>query len=125
LIGYTPARLREPLPPNWQDGLYGFNGISRAQIEAVKTLRAQLGAPEQPVLVIVLRREGERDNWRNYGALLAITDPYLKNDIIVARLFNPEAVPDFVRRFSGRLVLYQVGATLYTSLADALTLSIE
>jgi 4-amino-4-deoxy-L-arabinose transferase-like glycosyltransferase len=125
LIGYTPARLREPLPPNWQDGLYGFNGISRAQIEAVKALRAQLGAPEQPVLVIVLRREGERDNWRNYGALLAITDPYLKSDIIVARLFNPEAVPDFVRRFSGRLVLYQVGATLYTSLADALTLSIE
>jgi 4-amino-4-deoxy-L-arabinose transferase-like glycosyltransferase len=125
LIGYTPARLREPLPPNWQNGLYGFNGISRAQIEAVKALRAQLGAPEQPVLVIVLRREGERDNWRNYGALLAVTDPYLKSDILVARLFKPEAVPEFVRRFSGRLVLYQVGATLYTSLADALTLSIE
>ncbi|MDW8299857.1 MAG: glycosyltransferase family 39 protein [Anaerolineae bacterium] len=121
LIGYTPARLREPLPPNWQNGLYGFNKISRAQIEAVRALRAQLGASDQPVLVIVLRREGERDNWRDYGALLAITDPYLRSDIIVARVFDAEKVPAFQRRFSERLVLYQVGATLYASLADALT----
>lgn len=122
LIGYTPARLREPLPPNWADGLYGFNGISRAQIEAVRALRAELGAPKQPVLVIVLRREGERDNWRAYGALLALTDPYLKSDIIVARVFDPEAAPDFARRFSERLVLYQIGATLYPSLEAALSL---
>lgn len=125
LIGYTPARLREPLPPNWENGLYGFNKISRAQIEAVRTLRAELGAPEQPVLVIVLRREGERDNWRDYGALLALTDPYLKSDIIVARVFEAEAAPEFERRFSERLVLYQVGATLYASLAEALTPSTQ
>ncbi|MFQ3535912.1 MAG: glycosyltransferase family 39 protein [Aggregatilineales bacterium] len=125
LVGYTPARLREPLPPDHASGLYGFNRVSRAQIEAVKAMRVQLGEPERPVLVIVLRREGERDNWRDYGALLALTDPYLKSDIIVARLFEAEAVPAFQRRFSERLVLYQVGATLYASLADALTPSAQ
>ncbi len=125
LLGYTPARLREPLPPNWSNGLYGYNNISRAQIAAVNAMRAALGAPEQPTLVVVLKREGERDNWRDYGALLALTDPYLKSDIIVARLFEPEEVPEFVRRFPERLVLYQVGATLYASLAQALTPSPE
>ncbi|MCE7945816.1 MAG: hypothetical protein DYG88_00130 [Chloroflexi bacterium CFX4] len=120
LIGYTPARLREPLPPNWENGLYGFNNISRAQLSAIDALRAQLGAPDQPVLIIVLKREDASDNWRNYGATLAATDPYLKSDIIVARVFDAQEAPAFVRRFSERLVLYQVGAVVYASLAEAL-----
>ncbi len=120
---YTPARLREPLPPNWKTGLYGFNKVSRAQLEKVDLMRLALGRRNDPVLIVVLRSpvKGVEDNWRDYGATLAVTDPYLDSDIIVARVFEAEDAPEVVRRFPGRLVLYQIGEQLYSSVEEALT----
>jgi hypothetical protein len=116
VFGYTPERFRESLR-DWPNGLYGFNKVGQYQLQALNKLRD----PGKKVLVIVLRspNPGVEDNWRDYGALMAETSPYLDSDIVVARLFDTDAVEDFKRRFSDRQVLYQVGEEFYRTLDEA------
>jgi hypothetical protein len=116
VIGYTPARFREPMR-DWPGGLYGFNKVGQYQLEAVNRLRQ----PGEKVLVVVLRHPDPtiEDNWRDYGALMAVTSPFLDSEIVVARLFDTDGLAEFTQRFSTRKVLYQVGESLYTSLDDA------
>ena len=120
LLGYTPARFRESMPPDWPNGLYGYNKIGQHQLDALNAMRARYGQPGQPVLIVVLRRQGQEDNWRDYGAAMAVSSPYLDSDIIVARVFEPEDAPEVIQRFPGRLVLYQVGEDLYKAIDDAM-----
>jgi len=79
--------------------------------------------PSKPVLVVVLQdpNPGIDDDWRNYGALMAATSPYLNSDIIVGRVFDKADVDQFVQRFPGRQVLYEVGEKLYRTVDDALS----
>ena len=122
VAGYTPARLNEPLP-GWPGGLYRYNKIGQHQLEAVSMMRAAYAQyADQPVLIIVVRSPvpGVRDNWRDYGAAMAETSPYLDSDIILARVFDPEEIEGFLRRFSGRLVLYQIGEQLHPSVEAAM-----
>lgn len=116
LLGYTPDRFREPLR-DWPNGLYGFNTVGQYQLRNLAALRE----PGKKVLVIILRNPDLRieDNWRDYGALMAETSPYLDSDIVVARLFDTDGLDEFIQRFPGRQVLYQVGEKLYTSVAEA------
>jgi hypothetical protein len=122
LVGYTPARFREPAGERWPNGLYRYNKIGQHQLQAIDDMRAQLGAPDQPVLILILRNPdpGVRDNWRDYGAALAMTSPTLDSEIVVMRIFEKSKIPESVQRFPGRLVLYQVGETLYASAEEAL-----
>lgn len=117
LIGYLPARLSESLP-GWPNGLYGFNKVGRYQLRDLDRLRE----PGRQMLIIVLRDPNPtiEDDWRNYGAYMAETSPFLDSDIIVARFFDPDGVDEFKQRFSGRQVLYQVGERLYPTLEAAL-----
>ena len=118
LIGYTPARLRERLP-DWPNGLYRYNKAGQQEIDALNAMRD----PSKPVLVVVLQdpNPGIDDDWRNYGALMAATSPYLNSDIIVGRVFDKADVDQFVQRFPGRQVLYEVGEKLYRTVDDALS----
>lgn len=119
LAGYTPARFREPLPPNWDQGLYRYNKTGQYQLDAVNAKR---GDDPRPVLLVILRNPNRdiRDNWRDYASMMAVTSPYLDSDIVVARVFEPGEVQEFLRRFPDRLVLYQIGEHLYTSVDEAL-----
>jgi hypothetical protein len=121
LVGYTPARFREPLPPDWDQGLYQYNKASRVQLDAIQALR---GNDPRPVLLVILRNPDReiRDNWRDYAAMMAATSPYLDSDIVVARIFEPDEVQEFLRRFPERLVLYQIGERFYTSVEEALAI---
>jgi hypothetical protein len=121
IAGYTPARFREPLPPDWDQGLYQYNKASRVQLDAIQALR---GNDPRPVLLVILRNPDReiRDNWRDYAAMMAATSPYLDSDIVVARIFEPDEVQEFLRRFPERLVLYQIGEHFYTSVEEALAI---
>lgn len=127
VVGYTPARLREPLPGEWSNGLYGFNRTSQAQLARIEAMReAYATSVDQKVLLVILRTESSGpDNWRDYGAALAQTSPFLDSDIVVARVFDPKESPEIERRFFDRLVLYQIGAQLYPTLEDALNSSTQ
>ncbi len=121
LAGYTPARFQESLA-GWPNGLFRYNKVGRNQIDVIQAMRVKSGHPELPVLIVVLNdpNPAVEDNWRDYGAAMALTSPYLDSDIILARVFTQEDVPDFIRRFPGRQVLYQVGEHLYLSMDEAL-----
>ncbi len=125
VAGYTPDRFREPLPWEegrmWVNGLYGYNKVGQAQLDRIKTMRAQLESPEKPLLRIILKRQpNDDDDWREYGAAMAVSSPYQNGDIIVVRVFEPNAAPEMVRRFPDRAVLYQIGSKLYKSVDEAL-----
>jgi hypothetical protein len=122
LFGYTPARFREPLPPNWNDGLWRYNAIGQGQLDTIQKIREKSGHPTQPVAIMVLHDPDPnvKDNWRYYGAALAETSPFLDSDIVVARVFEVSDIPEFAKRFSNRLVLYQIGQQLYLSVDEAL-----
>ncbi len=121
LTGYTPARFQESLA-GWPSGLFRYNEVGRQQLDAINEMRAKAGNPKQPVLIVVLHNPNPaiEDNWRDYGAAMAETSPYLDSDIIVARVFEKEDAPDLIRRFPGRLVLYQIGQNLYFTVEDAM-----
>lgn len=123
VFGFTPGRLREPLPRDWPNGLYRYNKVGMYQLEAIDAMRAEAGRPNDPVLIVIVKRPTStaQDNWRNYAAALAQTSPFLDSQIVVARIFEPGKVPEIERRFSGRLVLYQVGERLYLSMQEALS----
>jgi len=124
LVGYTPDRLREPLPGEnrmWVNGLYGYNKVSRSQLDTLQAMRVKAGAPDKPVLLIILKRnQSDDDDWRDYGAAMALSSPYQNSDILVVRVFDPIAAPEMVRRFPDRLVLYQIGSQIYASIDAAL-----
>jgi 4-amino-4-deoxy-L-arabinose transferase-like glycosyltransferase len=79
--------------------LRGFNGIDSALIQEVEARR--LDDRDQLVLVTC---DG-RDRWQWYGALLAVTSPYLDSDIVAARDLADESTRDIVERFPGRQLL--------------------
>jgi len=116
LIGYTPERLREPLS-GWPNGLYGYNKIGQYQTADLNKVRD----PGKKVVVIVLRDPNPtvEDNWRDYGALMAQTSPFLDSDVIVARWFDLEGVDEFRARFPDRQVVYQIGEKFYRTLEEA------
>ncbi len=68
------------------EALYRFNNISPELVQQVDELRTD----DRPVLVIVIGdTSGEnRVRWRSYGSLMAVTNPYLNSDIVVARDFG-------------------------------------
>jgi uncharacterized membrane protein len=121
LFGYTPARFKEPLP-GWTGGLFRYNQVGLNQIDTINEMRASAGQPNQPVLIVVLRDPNPKneDNWRDYGAAMAKSSPYLDGDIIVARVFDKDDAPEVVQRFPGRLVLYQIGEGLYFTVEEAI-----
>jgi 4-amino-4-deoxy-L-arabinose transferase-like glycosyltransferase len=118
LVNYAPTRFRQPLPPEWNNGLFRYNKVGQNQLEAIAAMRAD---DPRPLLIIVLSNASAqvKDNWRDYGAALAQTSPFLDSDIVVARVFDPADVGKYERRFSDRLVLFQVGETLYRTLDAA------
>jgi 4-amino-4-deoxy-L-arabinose transferase-like glycosyltransferase len=79
--------------------LRGFNGIDRALIQEVEARR--LDDHDQLVLVTC---DG-RDRWQWYGALLAVTSPYLDSDIVAARDLSDESTREIIARFSERQLL--------------------
>ena len=117
LLGYTPARFQEPAA-GWPNGLFRYNKVGQNQIDQINAMRQ----PGQKVLILVLNSPDPlvQDDWRNYGAAMSLTSPYLDSDVILVRVFQKDNVDEVVRRFSGRLVLYQVGEHLYRTLDQAL-----
>lgn len=71
-LGYTPDRVQ---------GLEDFGGVSQDLINDVEALRR---GDDRPVMVVVL---GDH-HWREVAPLMAITDPYAENEVILLR--DPE-----------------------------------
>jgi hypothetical protein len=117
LLGYTPARFVEPAA-GWPNGLFRYNKVGQNQIDQINAMRQ----PGQKTLIIVLNDPDPlvQDDWRNYGGAMYLTSPYLDSDVILARVFDKDNVDEVVKRFSGRLVLYQVGEHLYRTEDEAL-----
>jgi hypothetical protein len=78
--------------------LKGFNLINREIIEAVEERRDG----DRPVLVIVT---GDNVRWRSYGALMAVTSPYLDSPIVAARSSSSLPREAILTRFEGRQVI--------------------
>ncbi|NDJ85283.1 MAG: phospholipid carrier-dependent glycosyltransferase [Chloroflexi bacterium] len=91
LLGYTPDRL---------EGLYRYNGIGRHQIEGVDHWRTD---PERPVVVVEYGGDG---SWRNLGAIMALTSPYLDSEYILARDPDRVLLPQILARFPDYQVVY-------------------
>jgi 4-amino-4-deoxy-L-arabinose transferase-like glycosyltransferase len=122
LAGFTPARFKQPLPPQWDLGLFRYNKIGQPQLDAIAAARQQLPDPTKPLLIVVLHHPDKSiaDNWRDYAAAMSRTSPFLDSDIVVARLFDKEDIPEYLRRFPNRSVLYQIGEQLSPSVEIAL-----
>jgi hypothetical protein len=78
--------------------LNGFNLIDRQIIEAVEERREG----DRPVLVIVT---GDNVRWRSYGALMALTSPYLDSEIVAARASSSVPREEILARFPGRQII--------------------
>lgn len=116
LIGYVPARIVEPIH-DWPNGLFRLNEVGQQELNALNAMRT----PGTPVLVLVLTHpDGSGDDWRDYGALMASTSPYLDSNIVVARVFNISEADGVIRHFPGRQVLYEIGTQFYRSRDEAL-----
>jgi 4-amino-4-deoxy-L-arabinose transferase-like glycosyltransferase len=107
IFGYTLPRLT---------AFRDYGCISRVQIAKVEALRA---APGTPILVIAQGAQnncpGNKSPWREIGALMAITDPFLENDIILARDFEGRYRDAILRRHPGRqVILFQDGKFIKT-----------
>ncbi|HVO69579.1 MAG TPA: hypothetical protein VMT24_06010 [Aggregatilineaceae bacterium] len=92
---YSPARLRP---------LRGYGNVSRAPIEAVNHLRRE---PDRPVVVIAW---GE-SSWRDVAALMAVTDPHLDSDIVLARDPSRSTLAALLAPWTDREVIYDVDGT--------------
>lgn len=97
VIGYTPDRLR---------ALRGYGRVTRDQIEQVQKYRE---SPEKPVLVVV---SGEH-HWRDVAPLMAITDPYAENDIIVLRDPDNDYLPRLRAKYPDHQVMLVIDKKLY------------
>ena len=76
LYGYSIPRIT---------ALRDFNFISADILEEIEARRIV----DAPVLVIVTNAPDELARWRAFGALMAVTDPYLDSDIVVAWDYAP------------------------------------
>ncbi len=85
LIFYTPLRL---------GGMRGLFGISRTQLVPFERAADQGLAP---ALIIV-----HTDDWRDYGGLLALADPYLDTPFIFAISRGPSADAALIAAFPER-----------------------
>lgn len=65
--------------------LYRFNNVSAAVLEAVEARRAD---PDRPALVLIDGSDGPV-SWRAFGTLMAVTGPYLDDDIVAAWDYAP------------------------------------
>lgn len=95
LLSFTPDRLK---------GLYRYDQqgnrmVGRHQIEAVDHWRRDLNTP---VLVIAY---GDV-HWREVGAIMALTSPYLDSEYILARDPEQELVEILMAKFPDREVVY-------------------
>lgn len=88
--------------------LYRFNGISPELIQDIEALQTN----DQDILVIVSGATSgdDRVRWRSYGALMAVTSPYLDSEIVVVRDFGSSR-QRFVEAYPDRQVIdiYAVG----------------
>jgi hypothetical protein len=89
LIFYTPQRL---------GGMRGLFGITRSQLAPFETAAQQ---ELSPALIIV-----HPDNWRAYGALLALADPYLDNPFIFTISRGASADAALIEAFPDRQPFY-------------------
>ncbi len=89
---YTPARLAP---------LKGYGRISAEQIEQLNRMRRN---KEQPVVVIVW---GEH-HWRDVAAFMGVTDPFLKNDIVLARDPDARYLDDILAQWPDREKIFLV-----------------
>lgn len=103
LIGYTPDRLR---------ALRGYGRVTRDQIEEVENLRE---SPDTPVLVVV---SGEH-HWRDVAPLMALTDPYAANDIIVLRDPDSQYLPMLRANYPDRQLMLVIDQKLYPIAPEA------
>ncbi len=120
LLGYTPARFAETIHTyagDWVNGLYRFNTVGQQELDALNAVRV----PGKPVLVLIFNHpDGTPDDWRDYGALMAETSPFLDSDIVLARVYSADSADEVIRHFPGRQVLYEVGQKLFTTRDEAL-----
>lgn len=80
------------------DVLRGYNLITRAQIAEVEARRSG----DQPVLVLVT---GTDVRWRAYGALTALTSPYLDSPIVVAWVYDESVRDQIAAQFPDRQII--------------------
>jgi 4-amino-4-deoxy-L-arabinose transferase-like glycosyltransferase len=92
---YSPARL-------WP--LRGYGNVSQAPIQEVNRLRRD---PDRPVVVIAW---GE-SSWREVAALMAVTDPHLDSDIVLARDPARSNLATLLAQWPDREVIYDVDGT--------------
>jgi hypothetical protein len=92
---YSPARLRP---------LRGYGNVSQAPIQAVNRLRRE---PDRPVVVIAW---GE-SSWRDVAALMAVTDPHLDSEIVLARDPTRSTLAALLAQWTDREVIYYVDGT--------------
>jgi 4-amino-4-deoxy-L-arabinose transferase-like glycosyltransferase len=97
LFAYTLPRLT---------GYRGYGCISQAQIAEVESRREASG---MKLLVIARGAQnncpGNKSPWREIGALMAVSDPYLENEIILARDFEGQYQEAILQRFAARQVI--------------------
>lgn len=94
LLGFSPDRL---------NGLHRYDRVSGAQIEAVERLRDGSG---RPVLIIAYGSA----HWREVGALMAATSPYLDSEYVLARDPDRNTAERLIAMFPGyQVVYYQEG----------------
>lgn len=91
VISFTPQRLNK---------LYRYGIIGQDQIRRVERLRED---SDEPVLVIAYLPEARL--WREVGALMALTSPYLDTEYILARDPDGQYTDDLLERFPGREIL--------------------
>ncbi len=96
VIDYSPARLNP---------LKGYGRIHQSQINQLNAMRRD---PDRPVAVIVW---GDH-HWRDIAAFMAVTDPYLDSDIIVARDQEEQVLDNLLDRWRNREIIYFTGGRL-------------
>ena len=89
LLGYTPARLT---------ALWRFNNVGGDKLAALDALR-----DGRPVLIVV--SGSATRSWRDWGAYMALTSPFLDSDVIAARTRDSATLDAVLRQFPGRQVL--------------------
>ena len=103
-IGYTPKRL-EPL--------VGYECTDRGYLREIERLRE---SPDKPVLVIAYGEQSQckgRASWRDIGSLMAVTDPYTENDIIMLRDLDMQYRDHLIAMYPERQVIYMMKNRLY------------
>lgn len=81
------------------EALYRFNRVGLDLIEDVESRRKK----DLPVLILV---SGDtRGRWQPYGALMALTSPYLDSDIVAARIASAKDRVTISGRFPERQVI--------------------